>query len=151
MYKIRNINFKEHLRLGEWRIKSYTISDKENFESTEVYNQSIQNLTEWLTQLNSFNSKHFHIAFLIVHEATEGVFSLINTWVDGSMLQTHVFLTKYDEPNVATKISGDGLFACVWELAVIEHERKSWLNHILQNNEQDKFKSYLNEVINTRF
>ena len=36
------------------------------------------------------------IAFIIIHEATEGVFSLINWWVGENMLNTHIFLTAYD-------------------------------------------------------
>lgn len=151
MYKARNIQFRDFLKIGDWRIKSYTISEKDKFDSAIVYSNAIDQLPEWLEQLNSFDSRHDHTSFLIIHEAKGGVFSLINTWVGGNMLQTHIFITRYHEENVFTKISGDGLFACVWELAIIDHERKAWLKHILQQDDKQDFDSYLKDVINTRF
>lgn len=149
MYVMRYIYFSELIKVSDWNIKIYTISDKKEFESQTTYMWAKQNLKSWLNQVNSFNPNHEQVAFLILHEATEGIFSLINTWVGKNMLQTHVYLTKYDKPNSFEKISGDGLFACVWELEVINHERKSWMKHILMQEENPDLEHYLKDTIDT--
>ncbi len=147
MFKSRYINFKEVVSLGEWRIKTYTISKNETFNAHAAYSNAVGNLPDWLTQMNSFAPGHENMAFLVVHEGTEGVFSLINTWVGDNMLQTHIFLSMHDDPETFTKISGDGISACVWELEVIYHEQKAWIEHILKKSgSPDDYQSYLNDT-----
>jgi len=147
MFKSRYIKFKELISIGEWQLKSYTISKTENFNAHLAYSNIIKNLPEWLTQMNSFAPSHENMAFLIVHEGTEGVFTLLNTCVGGNMLQTHVFLSKHDSPDDFTKISGDGFFACIWELEIIHHESSSWTTHILKNPTSPDYKSYLRDTV----
>jgi hypothetical protein len=64
------------------------------------------------------------------------------------MLNTHIFLTVTDSPAVFTQISGDGLAPCVWELAVINHERVAWTNHVLKQSTAPDFSGYLGDVFN---
>jgi len=68
MYKSRNIKFKELLSLDDWKIKAYTISEKEIFRALPSYTKAIEMLPQWLNQLNSFDSSHEYMSFLIVHE-----------------------------------------------------------------------------------
>jgi hypothetical protein len=149
MYQARNIKFAEILKWNDWRIKSYTISEKDVFSSFRTYRTAVDQLPDWLVQLNSFNPSHENMAFLIVHEASEGIFSLINTWVGNNMLQTHIFLAGYDDPESFTKISGDGLFACVWELEIIQHERISWISNILKKPKNPDYENYLKDTLTT--
>lgn len=146
MYKVRHIKFKEIISVAQWKVKAYTISKNINFQADVTYAHVLKKLPDWLNQFNSFDASHENIAFLIVHEGTEGVFSLINTWVGKNMLQTHIFISKFDTPTSFEKISGDGLFACIWELEVINHEKDSWVNHILKKQENPDYQSYLEDT-----
>ena len=96
---------------------------------------------------NGFDSSNDKIAFLILHSGTEGIFSLINWWVGKNMLNTNIFITKPEGPADFTKISGDGLAPCIWELEVINHERISWTNNTLKQQDDARFERYLNDVI----
>ena len=93
------------------------------------------------------NPKHEKIGFLILHAATEGIFSIINWWVGKNMLNTHIFLTDPDHPNEFKKISGDGLGPCVWELEIMNHERKSWTEHVLKQEPDPNFETYISDTI----
>lgn len=64
------------------------------------------------------------------------------------MLNTHIFITPHTSTNTFTKISGDGLAPCVWELEIINHERVSWTQHILKNMPQPDYKAYLKDITN---
>ncbi|MBK6266072.1 hypothetical protein JKA74_13595 [Marivirga sp. S37H4] len=99
---------------------------------------------------NSFDAENDRIAFLILHSGTEGIFSLINWWVGKNMLNTHIFMTSPNRPTEFTKISGDGLAPCIWELELINFERISWTNNILKNNPPN-FQLYLSEHFNGEF
>ena len=151
MYKKRNIRFIEHLTNSNWSTKAYTISENETFNSMDTYAESKRLLPTWLEQLNSFDSRHENMSFLILHEGSEGVFVLVNTWVGNNMLQTHIFLSKYEDPTEFEKISGDGLFGCVWEMEVINHEKNAWIKYILKNAENPDYKSYLKETLTSKF
>ena len=149
-YQERFIKFQEIIELGLWKIKVYTISKEEQFDASLEYKLAFKEIPNWLSIENSFNANNDKIGFLILHKATEGVFYLINWWVGGNMLNTHVFLSKHRSPAKFMKISGDGLGPCVWELAVMNHEGSAWLKHVLKKPNAVNYDHYLNEVVNTK-
>ncbi|MEL6864231.1 MAG: hypothetical protein AAFP19_07430 [Bacteroidota bacterium] len=147
-YQTRTIEFREVLEIEEWKIKTYTISKTGVFEHPSFYETIKKVLPQWLALENSFNAEHDKMAFLILHAGTEGIFSLINWWVGSNMLNTHIFMTDPKAPSIFTKISGDGLAPCIWELEVINHERISWTYNILKQAPQPNYPAYLNDVYN---
>ncbi|MEL6391314.1 MAG: hypothetical protein AAFR97_01090 [Bacteroidota bacterium] len=145
MYKARTIAFKELYTYANWTIKVYTISKHKNFDQLDIYERAKQEIPKWLSMENSFDASHESMAFLIVHAGTEGIFSIINWWVGTNMLNTHIFITKYENPSQFRKISGDGLAPCIWEMEVINHERIVWTEQVLKKDEPD-YRAYLNTV-----
>ena len=146
-YKTRKIQFRELLEINDWKVKVYTISKAESFDHPDFYRDVINELPTWLEMKNGFDSSNDKIAFLILHSGTEGIFSLINWWVGKNMLNTNIFITKAEAPADFTKISGDGLAPCIWEFEVINHERISWTNNTLKQQDDARFERYLNDVI----
>ncbi len=145
-YVARHIQFRETIILDEWKVKVYTISKDEEFGHEAVYKHVLDQLPAWLERKNSFNSNHYGQAFLILHAASEGVFSLINWWLGGYMLNMHVFLSNPDAPTSIKQISGDGLGPCTWELEVINHERLAWIKHVLKKGNNPDFAAYLSDT-----
>ncbi|MEM9897424.1 MAG: hypothetical protein AAF789_13745 [Bacteroidota bacterium] len=145
-YKSRKIAFRELLQVGEWKVKVYTITKMDTFHPT-FYKSVLAQLPEWLAMKNSFDASHDNIAFLILHAGTEGIFSLINWWVGKNMLNTHIFMTNPKESTQFQKISGDGLAPCIWELEIINHERRSWTANILKQHHDPDWKAYLEDLI----
>ncbi len=148
-YTPRHIKFLKTLEIEDWKVKVYLIDKDQNKLVDEAFYDRLQfQLPKWLSLENSFNAVHSNHAFLIVHGGSEGVFSIINWWVGKNMLNTHVFLSPYEDLDQFEMISGDGLHTCVWELEVINHERKSWLKHILMKEEDPDYSSYIMDTIN---
>ena len=145
-YTPRFISFKELVEIDGWTIKVYTISKTKEIDLQHFYQNALKELPKWLKLDNSFDASNDKIGFLILHEGTEGVFSIINWWVGKNMLNTHVFFTKHNEKDTFTKISGDGLGPCIWELEVINFERIAWTNNVLKQPIPSGFNSYLEEV-----
>lgn len=147
-YEARTIRYLETVTSNDWKIKVYTISKTADFNHPAFYQSVKAALPEWLLMENRFNSNHNKVGFLILHAATEGIFSLINWWVGENMLHSHIFLTSFDSPGTFQKISGDGLMACVWELEIMNHERNSWIRHVLKKMPDPDYARYLEDTVN---
>lgn len=147
-YKARKIEFRETIEIEDWSVKIYTISESGEFEHLKFYDNVKNKLPIWLSMQNSFDSTNHNAGFLILHVGKEGIFSLINWWVDENMMNTHIFLTDPEKPDVFTKVSGDGLAPCVWEMEVLYHEKCAWVSNVLQPESGPNFQGYLNDVCN---
>ena len=66
------------------------------------------------------------------------------------MLQTHVYFCDHNDQGNYRKISGDGLFACVWELEIMMHEKRLWVDHVLKRPNSPDFEGYLNGIMNKK-
>ena len=147
-YETRKIQFRELIKINDWKIKVYTISKVREFNHDTFYQNALKELPEWLKIDNGFDSSNDKIAFLILHSGKEGIFSLINWWVGKNMLNTNIFMTDPKTPDNFKKISGNGLAPCIWELEIINHERESWTSNILKKEPKPQFENYLKDVIN---
>lgn len=63
------------------------------------------------------------------------------------MLQTRTFYSTTEQPEILIPYAPDGSLACVWELAVINHERLAWTNYVLKQEAPD-YKALLADVLN---
>lgn len=147
-YRSREIKFRKLVKIEDWSVKLYTISKNTELESHLDLDPVIAQLPEWLALKNSFDATHEHIAFLIIHSGTEGVFSILNWWVGKNMLNTHIFFSDPNHPEKFQLISGDGLAPCIWELEVINHERNSWIANVLKKPDIPDYEQYLNDDFN---
>lgn len=145
-YKPRRIDFVQNVETGNNRIKVYTISNKEKYDSPETLRSCIAKLPEWCTDIDhSTLPTHGH-AFLIVHEAREGVLVLLNWWTGGEMLETKIYFANYDSPTkLVPSIYQDKALVCVWELEIFIHERSAWIEHVLSKAENPNFNGYMND------
>ena len=147
-YKPRRIDFKSTESVNGWRVKLYTITHNASFQSDDILEKALKKLPEWLEESKSMGFPVHGMAFLIVHEASDGAWSLLSWWTGGEMLRTITWFTDFEKRDEFRLLPQSGSMACVWELAVTAHERKAWITHILKEAESPKFSDYLNDVIN---
>lgn len=147
IYKPRNIEFKRLLTISNWTIKVYTITSRTRFESAVTLQSAVAKLPEWLEKSKALGFETYETAFLIVHEGTDGVWSLVNWWIGGEMLQSMTFYTDFDTPTEFQMLPEEGFMACVWEMAVIAFERAMWIEHILKKACQPDFNTYFEKTL----
>ncbi len=147
-YKTRSTRFMGTISTNGWTIKVYGISIKNAPIPNELIEHAKPNLTKWLEKSNDYPLPTYKIATLIIHEGREGVFTLLNWWIDENMLQNHVYFSTYDKPEHFEYFSDRGIMCCVWELAVMWFERNAWIKHVLSKNSKPDFTAYLNETFN---
>ncbi len=137
MHIPRLIRYQGNFSCGDFTVKLYTISKKDDFDFKASLDAVKSHLPAWLSLENGFNNEHDNQAFLILHQGTEGIFNIINKWVGGNMLDSHIFFSEHSSPTSFKEISGKGLNLCIWELEVVRFERDALIEHVLKPEKPD--------------
>jgi hypothetical protein len=88
----------------------------------------------------------YGVGFLIVHEAADACFALVDWWVHPDQLHQRVFSAALERP-AALEPLHTPVIGCVSALAVIAHERQSWLRHVLTNPTGPNIDAYLADTV----
>lgn len=70
------------------------------------------------------------LAVLLAHAGGDGDYVLVHTWIEGYMSDLAVFTGPAGDPD-ALRPGRAGLAPCVWEAAVLAHERDAFTRHVL--------------------
>lgn len=70
------------------------------------------------------------LAVLLVHAGGDGDYVLVHTWIEGHMADLAIFTGPAGRPE-ALRPGRAGLAPCVWEAAVLSHERDAFSRHVL--------------------
>ncbi len=146
-YQARSIRFYNVVHTREWQTKVYHITYQDRFSAQATLNAALATLPQWLAEAEAKTTVSGKLANLIVHEGRDGIWSILSWWVGGNMLQTQTYFSSLEQPQTLIPYAPEGSLACVWELAVINHERIAWTNHILKQAEPD-YKALLADVLN---
>lgn len=147
-YKTRAVRLIEIYSLNGWRIKVYSISAKNEFAHKDIIITAKINLAEWLKNDTNYEYENYKITTLIVHEGIDGCYVILNWWLGENMSQQHIYISSNRQPYKFELRSDKGLSVCVWEMAVLWHERNAWIKHVLQKATAPDFESYLNDQFN---
>ncbi|MFI2436764.1 hypothetical protein [Streptomyces sp. NPDC018693] len=70
------------------------------------------------------------LAVLIAHAGGDGDYVLVHTWIEGYMSDLAVFTGPAGKPELL-RPGRSGLAPCVWEAALLAHEREAFSRHVL--------------------
>ncbi|MGP3979187.1 hypothetical protein ACTWQF_35300 [Streptomyces sp. 8N114] len=70
------------------------------------------------------------LSVLLFHAGGDGDYVLVHTWIEGHMSDLAVFTGPAGEPD-QLRPGRSGLAPCVWEAAVLAHERDAFSRHVL--------------------
>ena len=83
------------------------------------------------------------IGFVILHQGREGVWLLLHWWIDGGICAQLLWRSALTDPLVFTPL-GRPMMACVWELALIDHERRAYVRSLSATS--DGVATYLQDI-----
>ena len=146
-YEPRQIGFERVVDVDVWKVKVYTITNKETFGAIDILEKAIGWLPNWMGRAKTLKLPTYEMATMVVHEGRDGVWTLLNWWIGGEMMQKLTFYTDFDEPDKFEILPSDGSMACVWDMHVLTHESNSWRRHILERADAPDFNAYLGDVI----
>jgi hypothetical protein len=75
---------------------------------------------------------------VIAHDATSAGLGLVYWWANENEIHGRFFHSPLEDTSDVTAIAGTGL-ACVWEMEVLDFERRAWLEDVLKNGDVDAY------------
>jgi hypothetical protein len=70
-------------------------------------------------------------AFVIAHRARPACFVLVYWWATPVDLSLRYFRSPHDQPAKLEPLPTTSV-GCVWELGITNHERETWVRHVLR-------------------
>lgn len=95
-------------------------------------------------QKEAAHERSHDLGFGIVHVGEEAVWLLLDWWMTGGIVCQRMLSAPLAQPDAFTPATEPAL-ACVWELAVIAHERNAWVRHML--TPEPDARAYLSDVL----
>ena len=143
-FKKRATSYSGLYEFNDWKFKVYRIKYDETRviqDVEKIVKSKLPNLIKEKTKINAY--PNYKIGTVIIHEAKDCVFTLVNWWIYENVMQHHVYFSELDSPNEIIDYSDKGIQFCVWDLAILWYERNLWIETILKNSKKPNWDSYL--------
>lgn len=88
------------------------------------------------------------MGFVIAHDAAGICFGLVYWWQGENELHQRLFMSSKDAPEDLWPIEHPAA-GCVWELGIIDFERRAWLADVLANPAGPDLELYMSRTLNT--
>jgi hypothetical protein len=125
---------------GEWRTKLYGIAANGDQPRRELIDAALSALPAHLPERDE---RIPGVALMIVHDAADFCFVLVDWFAGENEIHQCLLSAPLERPDQLTAYAGQAI-GCVWELAVIDFERRAWLEHVLANPGGPSLDAYLN-------
>lgn len=110
-------------------LKPYAIEAPGRHATDEFVETALRIATDHLSTARLRGS--LGLAVLLIHLGGDGDYILVHTWIEGYMSDLAVFNGPAGEP-AKLRPGRSGLAPCVWEAAVLAHERDAFSEHVLR-------------------
>jgi hypothetical protein len=127
--------------LGQWKgsgwsIKAYGIHQDTSRPEADLLDPGVEAAARnhVLSRLGEADEQgsHHHSGFAIIHQGLLANWLLFNWWVHGVICCEKLSRSPVDNPTRFEPHAGP-MVACIWEMVVIEHEKRSWIDHVLKD------------------
>jgi hypothetical protein len=78
------------------------------------------------------------VGFTIAHDAASAGLGIVYWWANDNEIHMRAFAAPQDDPGALAPADGTGM-ACVWELEVIDFERRAWLEDVLKGGDVGRY------------
>lgn len=146
-YRSRAIRFLELWEHEGWRVKVYGIAYKGERPSHAAIAAG-KAVSRQELPLPAVTESRYGVAFLIVHEARDCYWYVLDFWSHENAVQHRIYCAPFDAPERWDDVTMKGPNMCVWELQVIYHERQAWVDCVMANPYGPTLDAYLRQRLN---
>jgi hypothetical protein len=141
-YASRSVRYLDRWDEAGWRMKVYGIAYASGGPRPALV-AAARELARGCLPRPAMGEGRYGVGFMGVHEGRGGNLVFVDWWADANELHHHVFTASAAEPLGFEDVTGSGLAACVWDLAVIGFERQAWISSVLVDPEASGLDAYL--------
>lgn len=141
-YKRRSIRFLDTVDFKDWKMKVYSISAKREYVAPGLAEMAKTIVTDVLPE-QAVTDQHYGLGFVMLHEGLDGNYIVTNWWEGENMLCNQIWAAPAEDPYAFRSFADTGIISCVWELEVLYHEKKAWIQAMLDNESGPDAETYL--------
>lgn len=140
-YEPRHVRFVRREDVDGWRLKLYGIALNGKEPHPRFVEATRELAASVLPQPPSADDR-YGVGFATAHDATALYIALIYWWQSENELHQRIYLSSKDDPIAFTQVKNQPT-GCVWELAIVDFERRAWLEDVLANPSGPDVELYL--------
>src|SRR5262245_21036373 len=124
-YKPRHIRFVRREEVAGWQLKLYSIAVNGQ-EARPEFVEATCDLGATVLPQPPVADDRYGIAFATAHDARSVGIALVYWWQSENELHQRIYVSPKDDPSAWTPVAHQPT-GCVWELAIVDFERRAWI------------------------
>ena len=145
-YRPRPLRFMRLEQLGDWRLKLYSIALPGKTPRPELVDATLS-LAPHVFPHPAVSDDRYGVGLVIVHDAATFGIALYYWWQSANELHQRIYTSPLDDPARLTKLL-DPAAGCVWEMGILDFERRAWIDDVLANPGGPDLERYLSRRLN---
>lgn len=131
--------------VGGWRVKLHGLSSTGEATPDTALAGALRAADEALPQPATAGGR-YGVGFVIVHRGTNAYSYVIGWWSYNCLLSVAAYSARLSDPSDIARCPARQA-GCVWELAVIDHERRSWTTSVMRADARPDLDAYMAAVL----
>jgi hypothetical protein len=140
-YKPRHVRFIRREDVEGWQLKLYGIAVNGQ-EPRPDFVAATRDLAAQVLPQPPAGEDLYGVGFAIAHDARSVGIALIYFWKSENELHQRIYVSPKDDPAAFAPVDNQPA-GCVWELEVVDFERRAWLEDVLSNPAGPDLEAYL--------
>jgi hypothetical protein len=130
-YRPRHVRFVRREKVDGWQLKLYGIA-LNGKEPDPTFVAATRDLAATLLPQPPETDDRYGAALATAHDATSLYIALIYWWQSENELHQRIYISPKDGPISFEPVENQPA-GCVWELAIVDFERRAWIEDVLAN------------------
>ena len=140
-YRPRHVRFIRREEVAGWQLKLYGIAVNGQ-EPRPEFVAATRDLAAQVLPQPPAGEDHYGVGFAIAHDARAVGIALIYWWKSENEAHQRIYVSPKEDPAAFTQVDNQPA-GCVWELEVVDFERRAWLEDVLSNPAGPDLGAYL--------
>ncbi|MBW8805231.1 MAG: hypothetical protein JF587_15500 [Catenulisporales bacterium] len=134
------------LRIDDWRVKLHGLCAAPDTELDPAARDGAHLAATEALPRPGVGGGRYGVGFVIAHRTPNNYSYVVGWWSYDCLLSTAAFSARFSHPAEITRCPSRQA-GCVWELAVIDHERRAWTRTMLRSGARGGAEAYLEAVL----
>ena len=130
------------LRIDDWRVKLHGLSAAPDGEPDPAAQEGARKAAVEALPRPGIGGGRYGVGFVIAHRTPNDYSYVVGWWSYGCLLSTAAYSARFSDPADIARCPARQA-GCVWELAVIDHERRAWTRTMLGTKSEGDVEGYL--------
>jgi len=137
------------LHIDDWRVKLHSLSATPDTHSDPAVHDGVYKAAIEALPHPGGAGGRYGVGFAIAHRSIDAYSYVVGWWSYNCLLSTAAYSARFSDPADIERCPSRQA-GCVWELAVIDHERRAWTRTMLRSGAQADVEAYLAAVLSGR-